>query len=644
MGPWDWATWRLIIWMGLYLMLVAPGDRPWLKALALLGLLLSFLSGIRLEVATDGRGEGCGFRPAAAPGLFLFFYLLLTLIAYLVSPLPALSLPRLLYVTGGFFSFAALFAWLKDEARLRQFVGGMALFGGGMALVGLFTVQWPERQVIDLRPLTDALPHLSGPYSLNQNAVAGLLLLFLPFAWAVARPRSDSSSVFWPGRWVGWGAAALILFLLFLTQSRNAWLALPVMAAAYWSWGRCRFRWLAVMLLFLTLLPFTVIWWPELVRQQGVEPLATLDTLTKTGQPPPQSWLSRLEIWSVAGQAIQDYPIWGTGLFTFVPISRANYLFTVVSPDFDFTHAHNLFLQATLNLGVGGALVLAGWLGMLLWGLWRPRLRITTDDTSVNEWGAVVGTAFVGYWWFNLFDMLSLEQRQGIFVWLLLAAAARLTSPSTHSPLSRSPALILPIILLLLLPFSPAAARNWHFLRLDQSRFTGQPLVELPPAAAADARRTGLVYWTQGDEAAALAAWQQDTQAVPFLRQQGSVALLANNPTAAIRWYDLALQLDGTDGPTYFWRGVAQMERGNDAAAQHDFQQAIAYLPAELPAARFLQAKAWEQLGRIEAQEERWESAAAAFAQAAALFPDNRDFQQQLNDVNRALAEQAAEE
>jgi hypothetical protein len=39
-----------------------------------------------------------------------------------------------------------------------------------------------------------------------------------------------------------------------------------------------------------------------------------------------------------------------------------------------------------------------------------------------------------------------------------------------------------------------------------------------------------------------------------------------------------------------------------------------------------------------------WADAAAAFAQAVALFPDNPDFQQQLNEINQTLAEQAAEE
>jgi O-antigen ligase len=49
----------------------------------------------------------------------------------------------------------------------------------------------------------------------------------------------------------------------------------------------------------------------------------------------------------------------------------------VVSPRFNFTHAHNLFLQTAVNLGLVGLLVMVGLWGLVLWGLWQRQPQMS---------------------------------------------------------------------------------------------------------------------------------------------------------------------------------------------------------------------------------------------------------------------------
>lgn len=619
----DFATGHLLLWLGLYPFVILPTQMPWLQALALGGLLALFL------VATFRQNHPQSPLSFITP--FLLIYLSFALMAFVLSPLPALSLPRLVILLGGVFGYYAVSAWLTSAFRLSIFLSGLALFGAGLAIVGLFTMKWPERYVIDLRPLTDALPHLSGDFSLNHNAMSGMLLILLPITWAMA----------WQGgryRWVFWLAAVLMAFVLLLTQSRNAWLAFFIGAAAYWSWGRVRFIWVATLFAILILIPFTLRWWPESVMALTENQLGVIDTATKTGLPAPQSWLSRLEIWSVALQAIGDYPVWGTGLSTFVPVSRANYIFTVLSPTFDFTHAHNLFLQTALSLGLAGVVAVSGIWFYTLRGLWQQKPALIT---AWSGWTAVLGAAAVGYLWFNLFDMLALDQRQGVVVWLFLAVASQFSPKSAASPhrwfkLGQWS----PLLLMVLLCLSPAAPRNWHFLQLDEARFTGQVPTSLHPAVAADKRRCGLYYFLANDNESALKAWEKSPQAALYLRQQGVLAYSETQTEQAIAWYTLSLQLDANQGETYYWRGLAQETIGDGQAAQLDYQQAIELLVDE-GWSRYLQAEAWEGLGHVLAAEGAWEAAAAAFAQAVALFPHHPDYIQQLEQINQALAEKA---
>ena len=84
-------------------------------------------------------------------------------------------------------------------------------------------------------------------------------------------------------------------------------------------------------------------------------------------------WDGRREIWSRAIYMIQDFPFTGIGMGSFGEVADALYPFFSYSPG-AILHAHNLFLQIAVDLGIPG---LIAWLAILLvvivlsWKLYR---------------------------------------------------------------------------------------------------------------------------------------------------------------------------------------------------------------------------------------------------------------------------------
>jgi putative inorganic carbon (HCO3(-)) transporter len=79
----------------------------------------------------------------------------------------------------------------------------------------------------------------------------------------------------------------------------------------------------------------------------------------------------RLEMWSRALYMLQDFPFTGIGMGAYQDVANALYPFFLLGPDANAPHAHNLFLQVGVDLGIPG---LVAWLGLLLlvaFSAWR---------------------------------------------------------------------------------------------------------------------------------------------------------------------------------------------------------------------------------------------------------------------------------
>ena len=71
----------------------------------------------------------------------------------------------------------------------------------------------------------------------------------------------------------------------------------------------------------------------------------------------------RVEIWSRALYMLQDFPFTGIGMGAFRQVANLLYPFFLAGPDAEIPHAHNIFLQVGVDLGLPG---LVAWLALLI--------------------------------------------------------------------------------------------------------------------------------------------------------------------------------------------------------------------------------------------------------------------------------------
>ena len=639
-----------ILWLVAGPWLLLPTQATALTVAALLVLLASRLG--------SRRWGGYGLRPTWMDG-FVAVYLLLVALAYLVSPLPALSLPKFTAAIWGAFGYFLAQDWLETPQALRRFAVGLGLAGVGLALLGLVVVAWPtSAQVVDLRFLYRRLPQLG---LVHRNEMAGLQLLLLPFvvAWWRWSPAG------WR-RWLALAGLSLFVVLLLFTQARAVLLSGVAMLAAWWLWGRLPLRrvGLAVLALLLVLVVGlgVVVSRPGAGYAQLLAIVSRLDAGSKTdlaagsagGTAAAQSdaigsWTTRLELWRAAGQMLADYPALGAGLYTFYPVAKANYVFQVVGFDSDLRHAHNLWLQAGASFGWPGVLLFGLWWGLLLAALWQ-----TGRAGNSRDWPPLArlwGVSLVGFLAYGLVDVVTLGHRTAVLVWLVLAGAAVIVR-ETRSLTRPGWALVLapPLLLLLLLPFWP---RNLAYIRLDRVQLAGSGHLPAAASLAGDSRRLGLRAFLEGDDAAALAAWQGDAaaradagdagdagDAAQFAQGRGFQAHRARDLATAERFYSLAVALGADNSQVYYWRGLVRLDLADPAGAAADLAQAVRAAEAEATDDTW-RALLHFQWGRALAGQADWAAALAQANEAIALDGTPVRYYELLGDVLTALGDPA---
>jgi putative inorganic carbon (HCO3(-)) transporter len=169
-------------------------------------------------------------------------------------------------------------------------------------------------------------------------------------------------------------AATLMTGVLILTKSRGAWMAFGGILAVL-----SLLRWRRGWILLLAILTAGLVSIPLFGLSNLMEALTANDALGGLD--------GRLEIWSRAVYLIRDYPVTGIGMGTFVNVVDGQYPFFRFLPG-QIVHAHNLFLQVAVDLGLLG---LIAWLGILIgvitisWKIYRQ--GFTSQESSVTGLG-----------------------------------------------------------------------------------------------------------------------------------------------------------------------------------------------------------------------------------------------------------------
>ncbi len=406
-------------------LLLFPTVRPTWTAAVLVGLVAVYL--LRLVV----RREPWPVTPFNGA---LFLFMLMLPVAVWASAFPDLSLPKLTGLILGLAAFRAVAFFVHDRRRLFWALAAFLMVGLGIWAVGFLGTGWPAKFPV-LAPLVRRLPRalLALPGSpdagINANQLAGALVLYIPIAVSLT---------------VGWlrerrfvaALVALIIGGLFaatlvLTQSRSGWIGgvagmigLSVLAA--WSMGRKFGRVLALALLSAAIIAVVVL--------VAIRP-DILGSFLGTARDPEGeiSLAGRPEIWSRALYAIQDFSFTGTGLGTFRRVVHLLYPLFMISPDIDIAHAHNIFLQVALDVGLPGLIAYLACLWLACEIAWR-----SARQGSAALRGLALGllAGLIALHIYGLTDAIALGAKPGLAFWLalgLIAGLAGLHDPGTSS-------------------------------------------------------------------------------------------------------------------------------------------------------------------------------------------------------------------
>jgi len=345
--------------------MLAPALMPYALAVAALFWPLRWLATGRLSAATPADW-GVGFLALTVP------------VTLWATALPQITLPQALRLLGGMALFYALVNWAHTTNRLRLVAYGLILAGLGLAGMAAFSVRWPSSS--GKLPFIPAALYerftLLVSDSVHPNVMAGYLVVMLPLGLALLAFAWRSTG--WPLR-AGLALAVLaMLGMLVLTKSRGAWLAFAAVLAALialrWKWG-----WLIV--------PLSLLGAGLAAYTFGVAQV--MDVITTGGAI--SGIEGRIEIWSRAIYMIQDFPFTGVGMGSFMRVADLLYPFFLAEPG-AIDHAHNLFLQVAVDLGLPGLIAwlsIFGVVALSAWRVYRLGMRIQ------NGWVAALGAGLL---------------------------------------------------------------------------------------------------------------------------------------------------------------------------------------------------------------------------------------------------------
>ncbi len=324
------------------------------------------------------------------------------------------------------------FACGKPDRRacsLRRLGWATGALTAGGAVLALVSPVFVPRSLVSLPLLAQVYGRFTPPFreTFNANVVAGTLALLAPLGLAIGllAPLGGLTPLLaGVARGLSLVAVAVMVTCIFLLGSRGALAAVVVGVLLI---GLCRSRWALLSWLLAVVGSGILIW------QQG------LDRLLFAAGDPLGGVAVRLEVWSRALYMIQDFPFTGIGLGTFPQVAAVLYPFFLIPPHAKVPHAHNLFLQVAVDLGLPGLVAyLALWLGCLVVA-WRAYLTARRKEKAALAAGLGTSLAVMGL--HGLVDAVTWGTRPAVVAWAIMGMAAALgASPEVvHGRRSEDP-------------------------------------------------------------------------------------------------------------------------------------------------------------------------------------------------------------
>ena len=303
--------------------------------------------------------------------------------------------------------------------------------GAVFTAVGMLALRTSSKVPL-LSDLVSALPEAtwlpeSVAQGFNANRVAGLAVLFVPFALALTLAPAGRRRVTASGIITRVIMFASLLFFgsaLLLTQSRAALLSALLAVILVSALAGRRGIVPIVLLGIVAVAALDVFGAGGLVDTFSVESQASAQDGVWRSVLADRNVAGRLVIWRRALHGIADEPLTGMGLAGFEQRSQEPYApMPDWEPDPDVVHAHNLFLQTGLDLGLPGLAALLAIIGIAIW----ESVNIftgTRPGSPARFWGIGAAGALAAFVLYNMLDAVTVGARPAVSYWFLLGLIA----------------------------------------------------------------------------------------------------------------------------------------------------------------------------------------------------------------------------
>lgn len=368
--------------------------------------------------------RGNGLVPSTPLNLPILVLLIMIAISLWATFSIYFSLPK---ISGMVFAIGVFFATVRYSLRdMKRSVMVFMLSGIAVGALGLLATNWSaklpflDRLMGQLPQTVTSLPFAEN--GIHPNELGGLLILFVPLAgylgWkaVVSLTRFDRLLTT-----IAITTAIGLGILTILTQSRSALIGLIAsLGVILFSTGKPGRT--IVVVGFVIAVGIIISKGPEVVFGSA-DPLESNSIVVGEF-----SLSSRLEIWSRAIYALNDFSLTGMGMGTFREIAPILYPFFMISPSLDVGHAHNFLLQTGLDVGIAGLLgMLAIWIAGILFLITAARnQKLETAGVGILLRDVAIGLAasLVAHFIYGLTDAVALGARPGFLVWMALGLAA----------------------------------------------------------------------------------------------------------------------------------------------------------------------------------------------------------------------------
>jgi putative inorganic carbon (HCO3(-)) transporter len=267
-------------------------------------------------------------------------------ISILISIQPAVSILQAVRLIYGIGLFYALNNWANENWRIQKLFDVIIYFG---VLLSIGAPLFVNGSAIE-NPKVPFLP--SGTFGLfnpifsdavNSNVMSGALVVIMPLAFSIAifaptmSHRHRVFNIF---------ATSIILFVLILLQSRGGLFALFVSLIILISL-RLKVLFNTFVIIGALIIVFLLIVFINntMVIKNDFFGRLFVDSIS-----------DRLNIWNRALLMIAEFPFTGVGMGMFEPVGLK--LYAEYVSKLDVPHAHNMFLQIALDLGIIGLMML----------------------------------------------------------------------------------------------------------------------------------------------------------------------------------------------------------------------------------------------------------------------------------------------